>query len=78
MVRFVLTAEVPGRSAHRGTNYSKGHYFNQTGGFLFVSNRFDTRYVDNAAAIQALTSSWQTPKTTTAASWSWTTPTVRT
>ena len=41
-----------------GTNYSDGHYFNQTGGFLFVSNRLDPRYVQNAAAIQALTKYW--------------------
>jgi catecholate siderophore receptor len=41
-----------------GVRHSDGHYFNQTGGFLFVSNRFDTRYVENAAAIQALTRYW--------------------
>ena len=41
-----------------GADFSNGHYFNQTGGYLFVSNRFDTRYVQNAAAIQALTKYW--------------------
>jgi catecholate siderophore receptor len=41
-----------------GVRHSDGHYFNQTGGFLFVANRFDTRYVENAAAIQALTKYW--------------------
>ncbi len=41
-----------------GTNYNSGNYFNQTGGFLFVSNRADPRYVENAAAIQALTNYW--------------------
>lgn len=39
-------------------NYSDGNYFNQTGGYLLVSNRLDPRYVQNAAAIQALTKYW--------------------
>jgi catecholate siderophore receptor len=37
-----------------GANFSDGHYYNQTGGYLLVSNRFDPRYVQNAAAIQNL------------------------
>jgi catecholate siderophore receptor len=41
-----------------GANYSDGHYFNQTDGYFFVSNRFDPRYVANAAAIQRLTKYW--------------------
>jgi catecholate siderophore receptor len=42
-----------------GMNYNSGHYFNQTGGFLFVSgSKSDPRYVQNAAAIQALTKYW--------------------
>lgn len=39
-------------------NYSDGNYFNQTGGYLLVSNRVDPRYVQNAAAIQAFTKYW--------------------
>lgn len=38
-----------------GVNYSDGHYFNNTGGFDYVSNAFNPKYVANAAAIQALT-----------------------
>jgi catecholate siderophore receptor len=54
-----LTYRLPmGLTLGGGGNYSSGHYFNQTGTFLYVSNRFDTRYVDNAAAIQALTKYW--------------------
>jgi catecholate siderophore receptor len=37
-----------------GVNFTSGHYFNQTGGYYYVNNRFDPRYVANAAAIQAL------------------------
>jgi catecholate siderophore receptor len=40
-----------------GANYEDGHYFNQSGGFLFVGGGTlpQTRYVANAAAVQALT-----------------------
>jgi catecholate siderophore receptor len=42
-----------------GTNYSSGNYFNQTGGFLFVSGATpNPKYVANAAAVQALTKYW--------------------
>ncbi len=41
-----------------GANYESGHFFNNTGGFLFVSRVNDPRYVQNAAAIQALTEYW--------------------
>lgn len=41
-----------------GAKYSSGHYFNQTGGFLFVSNALNPKYAENAAAIQALTKYW--------------------
>jgi catecholate siderophore receptor len=42
-----------------GMNYSDGNFFNQTGGFLFVSgSKSDPRYVENAAAVQALTKYW--------------------
>jgi catecholate siderophore receptor len=42
-----------------GANYSSGQYFNQTGGYLFVSgSKSDPRYVANAAAIQALSKFW--------------------
>jgi catecholate siderophore receptor len=43
-----------------GTNYSDGNYFNQTGGFLFVSGGTvpNPKYVQNAAAVQALTKYW--------------------
>lgn len=42
-----------------GANYTSGQYFNQTGGFLFVSgSKADPRYVQNAAAIQALSKYW--------------------
>jgi catecholate siderophore receptor len=43
-----------------GTNYNSGNYFNQTGGFLFVGGGTapQTKYVQNAAAVQALTKYW--------------------
>ena len=43
-----------------GTNYNSGNYFNQTGGFLFVAGGTlpQTKYVQNAAAVQALTKYW--------------------
>ena len=43
-----------------GTNYSDGNYFNQTGGFLYVAGGTvpQTKYVANAAAVQALTKYW--------------------
>jgi catecholate siderophore receptor len=43
-----------------GVNYNDGHYFNQTGGFLLVGGGTapQTRYVANAAAVQALTQYW--------------------
>ena len=41
-----------------GASYNSGHYFNNTGGFYYVTNRYDPRYVANAAAIQALTRYW--------------------
>lgn len=42
-----------------GANYASGHYFNNTGGFLYVSGATaQPKYVANAAAIQALTKYW--------------------
>lgn len=43
-----------------GVNYNDGHYFNQTGGFLFVAGGTtpQTKYVPNATAVQELTKYW--------------------
>jgi catecholate siderophore receptor len=43
-----------------GANYSSGNFFNQTGGFLLVGGGTtpNPKYVQNAAAIQALTEYW--------------------
>jgi len=43
-----------------GTNYSSGNFFNQTGGFLFVGGGTvaNPKYVQNAAAVEALTKYW--------------------
>jgi catecholate siderophore receptor len=43
-----------------GTNYNSGNYFNQTGGFSFVAGGTvpNPKYVENAAAVQALTKYW--------------------
>jgi catecholate siderophore receptor len=41
-----------------GVNHNSGHFHNQTGGFLFVSNTNQPKYVANAAAIQAKTKYW--------------------
>lgn len=65
-------AYVPGRSMNlwttyrfpvglalgTGVNYESGHYFNQTGGFLFISGTSQPKYAENGAAIQALTGFW--------------------
>jgi catecholate siderophore receptor len=42
-----------------GANHESGHFHNQTGGFLNVGGATaSTKYVENAAAIQALTKFW--------------------
>ena len=43
-----------------GTNYNSGNYFNQTGTFNFVGGGTvaNPKYVQNAAAVQALTEYW--------------------
>jgi catecholate siderophore receptor len=43
-----------------GTNYNSGNFFNNTGGFNFVAGGTvaNPKYVQNAAAVQALTEYW--------------------
>ncbi len=41
-----------------GVNYESGHFFNQTGGFLFISGSSQVKYAENGAAVQASTKFW--------------------
>lgn len=41
-----------------GINYESGHFFNQTGGFLFISGSSQVKYAENGAVVQAATKFW--------------------